>query len=91
MPFNFAILSSSSLQDLTMYYVLSWVYLRNWFVGQKENRKFVFTGSKIMPGHCATRSHLSRFSIVEETICVHMFETVDHFVGYYERLETLRH
>jgi hypothetical protein len=39
------------------YSILSKVSLRPWFEGQ-------------MSGHCAARSHLSRFRIVEEAICV---------------------
>jgi hypothetical protein len=37
--------------------ILPKVSLRPWFEGQ-------------MSGHCAARSHLSRFRIVEEAICV---------------------
>jgi hypothetical protein len=56
------------------------VSLRLWFEGQRENRKFVSTGSRLMSGHCAARSHLSRFRIVEEVMCVCFkdYETMDN-------------
>jgi hypothetical protein len=45
-----------------------------------------------MSGHCTARSHLSRFRIVEEVICVRLkdYETVDHFIWHFERFETER-
>jgi hypothetical protein len=50
--------------------ILPKVSLWPWFEGQSEDRKFVSTVSRIMSGHCAARSHLSRFGIVEEAMCV---------------------
>jgi hypothetical protein len=46
------------------------VTLRLWFEGQKEERNFVCTVSRVLPGHCSVRSHLGRFRIVEDLICV---------------------
>jgi hypothetical protein len=47
------------------------------FVGQREDKKFVSTVSRKMSGHCAARSHLSRFGIVEEAVyvCLGDYET----------------
>jgi hypothetical protein len=39
--------------------ILPKVSLRPWFEGQKEDRKFVSTVSRVMSGHCTARSHLS--------------------------------
>jgi hypothetical protein len=66
--------------------------LRPWFEGQREDRKFVSTVSRIMFGHCTARSHLSRFRIVEGAvrICLKDYETVDHLIWYCERLERRR-
>jgi hypothetical protein len=46
-----------------------------------------------MSGHCAARSHLSRFGIVEGAMCVCLkdYETVDHLLWYCERFEAERH
>jgi hypothetical protein len=52
--------------------ILPKVSLRTWFEGQRENGKFVSTVSRIMCGHCTARSHLSRFRIVGEAICVYV-------------------
>jgi hypothetical protein len=43
------------------HFILSKVFLRPWFEGQREDMKF-FTVSRIMFGRCTARSHLSRFS-----------------------------
>jgi hypothetical protein len=48
--------------------ILPKVILRPWFEGKREDRKFVSTVSRIMSG--TARSHLSRFRIVEEVICI---------------------
>jgi hypothetical protein len=34
------------------------------FEGQKEERRFVWTVSMVLSGHCSVRSHLGRFRIV---------------------------
>jgi hypothetical protein len=49
--------------------------------------------SRIMSGHFTARSHLSRFRIVEEAICICLrdYETVDHLIWHCERFETERH
>jgi hypothetical protein len=72
--------------------ILPKVFLRPWFEGQREDRKFVSTVSRIMSGHCATRSHLSRYRIVEEAMCVCLmeYETVDHLIWHCRRVETER-
>jgi hypothetical protein len=45
-----------------------------------------------MSGHCATRSHLSRFGIFEEAMCVCLgdYETVDHLIWQCGRFEAER-
>jgi hypothetical protein len=45
-----------------------------------------------MSGHCAARSHLSRFRTVEEAMCVCLkdYEAVDHLMWHCERFETER-
>jgi hypothetical protein len=45
-----------------------------------------------MSGHCTAQSHLSRFRIFEEAICVCLrnYETVDHLIRHCERSETER-
>jgi hypothetical protein len=49
------------------------------FEGQRNGRKFVSNVSRIRSGHCTARSHLSRFKIVEEAMCLCLkgYETVD--------------
>jgi hypothetical protein len=48
--------------------ILPRVFLRPWFDGQREDRKFVYTVSRIM---CLVIvSHLNRFKIVEGAICI---------------------
>jgi hypothetical protein len=46
----------------------------------------------MMSGHCAARSHLSRFKIVDEAMCVCLkdYETVYHLIWHCERFETER-
>jgi hypothetical protein len=48
--------------------------------------------SRIISGHCAAQSHLSRLRIVEELMSVFLkdFETVDHLIWHCERFETER-
>jgi ribonuclease HI len=45
---------------------------RPWFEGQKEDRRFVCTVSRVLSGHCFVRLHLGRFRIVEDlmSVCV---------------------
>jgi hypothetical protein len=50
--------------------ILPRVSLRPRFDGQGEDRKFVSTVSRVMSCHCTARSHLSRFGIDEEAMCV---------------------
>jgi hypothetical protein len=61
--------------------------LRLWFEGQKEERRFVCTVSRFLSGHCSVRSHLARFRIVEDLICVGAgdYETMDHLIWHCER------
>jgi hypothetical protein len=70
--------------------ILPKVSFRPWFEGQKEDRKFVSTVSRIMSCHCTARSHLSRFRIVEGAVCIFLkdYKTVDHLKWHCERLET---
>jgi hypothetical protein len=70
--------------------ILPKVSLRPWFEGQRKDRKFVSTVSRIMSSHCASRLHLSIFEIVEEAMCVCLrdYETVDHFIWHCRRFET---
>jgi hypothetical protein len=48
--------------------------------------------SRITSGHCAARSHLIRYRIVEEAMCECLkdYETVDHLIRHCERFETER-
>jgi hypothetical protein len=46
------------------------VTLRSWFEGQREERKFVCSVSRVLSGHSSVRSHLGRFKIVEDLMCV---------------------
>jgi hypothetical protein len=39
------------------------VTLRPWFEGQKEERRFACTVSRVLSGHCSCRSHRGRFRI----------------------------
>jgi hypothetical protein len=73
--------------------ILSKVSLRPWFEDQREDGKFVSTVSRIMSGHCATRSHLNRFRIVEKEamlVCLRDYKTVDHLLCHCRRFETKR-
>jgi hypothetical protein len=67
------------------------VSLRPSFEGQRENKNFVSTVSRIMSGHCTARSHLSRFRIFEGAICMYLrdYETVDHLIWQCVRFETV--
>jgi hypothetical protein len=58
----------------------------------RKDRKFVSTVSRIMSGHCTARSHLIRFRIVEEAVCIFLkdYETVDHLIWHYEKFKTER-
>jgi hypothetical protein len=68
------------------HFILPKVSLRLWFEGQSEDRKFLSTVSRMISGHCTARSHLSRFRIVEEAICVCLkdYDTVDHLIWHCE-------
>jgi hypothetical protein len=52
------------------HYILPKVSLRPWFKGQKKERSFVTSVSRIITGHSSARSHLDGFRIVEDLICV---------------------
>jgi hypothetical protein len=69
------------------------VKLRPWFEGQKEDRRFVYTASRVLSGHCSVGSHLGRFRIVEDLMCVCASdcETVDHLIWHCERFRFERH
>jgi hypothetical protein len=43
------------------HYIFPDVTLWNWFEGQKEERRFICTVSRVLSGHCSVRSHLGRF------------------------------
>jgi hypothetical protein len=60
---------------------------RPWFEGQKQGRSFVCTVSRVLSGLCSIRSHLGRFRIVEDVMCVCAgdYETVDHLIWHCER------
>jgi hypothetical protein len=64
------------------YSILPKVSLRPWFKGQKEERRFVTSVSRITSGHSSVWSHLDRFRIVEDPMCVCLkdYETVDHLI-----------
>jgi hypothetical protein len=49
--------------------------------------------SRVLSGHCSVRSHLGRFRIVEDLMCVCAgdYETVDHFIWHCERFRVERH
>jgi hypothetical protein len=63
------------------------VTLRPWFEGQKEERSFVCTVSRVLSGHCSVRSHLGKLRIVEDLMCVCAgdYETVNHLIWHCER------
>jgi hypothetical protein len=70
------------------------VTLRPWFEGQKEERRFVCTVSRVLSGYCsAVRLHLGRFRIVEDLTCMCAadYERVDHLVWQCERFRLKRH
>jgi hypothetical protein len=53
-----------------------------WFHELPEERKIITTISRIITGHCSVKSHLNRFDIVENPLCVcqENYETVDHLL-----------
>jgi hypothetical protein len=55
--------------------------------------RFVTFVSRIMSGQSCDRSHLVRFGIVENRMCVCLkdYETVDHLICHYERFGSERH
>jgi hypothetical protein len=61
------------------------VTLRTWFEGQKEERSFVCTVSRVLSGHCSVRSHLGKFRRSDVCVCAGNYETVDHFIWHCER------
>jgi hypothetical protein len=69
------------------------VTLQPWFEGQKEERRFLCTVSRVLSGHCSVRSHLGRFQIVEDLMCVCAgdYETVNHLIWHWERFRVERH
>jgi hypothetical protein len=68
-------------------------HFRLWFEGQKEKKRVVCTVSRVLSGHCSVRSHLDRFRIVEDLMCVcaEDYETVDHLIWQCERFRVVRH
>jgi hypothetical protein len=64
--------------------ILLKVSLWPWFEGKKKDIKFVYTVSRIMYGHCAARSHLSKFKIIEKGMFVWLkdYEKVDHLIWH---------
>jgi hypothetical protein len=64
---------------------------RPWFEGQKEERSFVCTVARVLSGHCSVRSHLGRFRIVEDLMCVCAgdYEKVDHLIWHCESFTAL--
>jgi hypothetical protein len=73
--------------------ILPRLSLRLWFEGQKKERSFVTSVSRIMSGHSSVRLHLDRFGVVEGTMCVCLkdYEIVDHLVWHCERFGSERH
>jgi hypothetical protein len=71
--------------------ILPRVSLRPWFEGQKKERSFVTSVSRLMSGHSSVRSHLHIFGIVEGPMCVQDYETVDHLIWHCERFGSERH
>jgi hypothetical protein len=59
------------------------VTLRPRFEGQKDERRIVCIVSRVLSGHCFVRSHLGRFRIVEDLMCVCAgdYEAVDHLIS----------
>jgi hypothetical protein len=51
------------------------------------------TVSRVLSGHCFVRSHLGRFRIVEDLMCVCAcdYETVDHLIWHCEGFRLERH
>jgi hypothetical protein len=73
--------------------ILPRVLLRPWFEGQKEERSFVTSVSRIISRHSSVRSHLDRFGIVEGPMCVCLqdYGTVDHLIWHCQRFGSERH
>jgi hypothetical protein len=73
--------------------ILPKVYFRPWVEDQRVDKKYVSTVSRIIPGHCTARSHLSRLRIVDGAVCICYkdYETVDHLLWCCERFEAERH
>jgi hypothetical protein len=68
------------------------VSLRPRFEKSKTKRKLMTTISRIISGHCGVRSHLKRFSIVDESmyVCLEDNETVDHIIWKCSRFSSKR-
>jgi hypothetical protein len=66
---------------------------RPWFEGQKMKRSFVTSVSRIMSRHSSVLSHLDRFRIVEDPMCVCLkdYGTEDHLIWHCERFGPERH
>jgi hypothetical protein len=69
------------------------VILQPWFEGKKKERSFICTVSRVLSRHCAVRSHLGRFRIVEDLmyVCAGDYESVDHLIWHCERFRLERH
>jgi hypothetical protein len=68
------------------------VFLRPWFEECMTERKLITTVSRIISGHCGVRAHLTRFCIVDGSICVCLEdrETVDHIIWKFSRFSFQR-
>jgi hypothetical protein len=66
---------------------------RSWFEGQKEERRFLCTVSRVLSRHGSVRSHFGRFRIVIDVMCVcaRNYEMVDHVIWRCERFRVERH
>jgi ribonuclease HI len=58
------------------------VSTKPWFLEIAEERGFVTTFSRIITGHTSTKSHLNRFLIVDDPLCLCQinYETIDHLL-----------
>jgi ribonuclease HI len=58
------------------------VTVKPWFHEFQEERGVITTISRIITGHCSAKSHLNRFNIVDDPLCVcrENYETVDHLM-----------
>jgi hypothetical protein len=81
-----------------IFFEFEWVYwlflvFRPAKSSQKRERRLVCTVSRILCGYCSVRSHLGRFRIVVDLMCVCAGEYVtgDHLIWHCERFRLERH